>query len=183
MPAHGSCVASVSRKHHIMLRVNLGIPQEGNTREPATRVLLPHKGYRKHPRLGPRHISGRVSPLFDSQERDSLLPWPRQLHLALPKRLLRKLDPPLGPPPPRLPCRFASSLIHASRNLRSASFRPSDTLVCICASPASKLSSVGMELIIYSRPRPAAMTSGASYSTVQYPTPPSASPTPDWTSS
>lgn len=47
-----------------------------------------------------------------------------------------------------------------------------------CASPASKLSSVGTLLIMYVRPRPAVMTSGASYSISAYVTPPSASPTP-----
>jgi len=107
----------------------------------------------------------------------------RQFHHDLPNRLPRRFDPPLGPPPPRLPCRFASSLIHSSRNFGSANFRPSETLVCTWASPASKLSNVGIELIMYVRPSPADMTSGASNSTVQYPTPPSASPTPDSTRS
>lgn len=65
--------------------------------------------------------------------------------------------------------------------LLSAICLGSETLVCVCASWASKLSSVGSELIIYVKPRPADMTSGASYSTVQYPTPPSSSPTPDST--
>lgn len=95
------------------------------------------------------------------------------------------MEPPPSPPP-LPPCLLASVLIHSARNSLSASLRASATLVAVWASPASKLSSVGTEVIIYVRARfswPAeeVMRSGASNSTSARPTPPSCSPTPDST--
>lgn len=62
--------------------------------------------------------------------------------------------------------------------------RPSTTFVSVWASPASKLSSVGTEVIMYVRARLSEPvdSSGASNSTAARPTPPSSSPTPDSTS-
>ncbi len=52
------------------------------------------------------------------------------------------------------------------------------TFVPVCDSPRSKLSSVGMLVIMYVSPKPLCIMSGQSYSISQKETPPSSSPTP-----
>lgn len=66
--------------------------------------------------------------------------------LKLPNSPL-KIEPP-PPPPPLPPCRRASVRIHSSRKFLSFSLFPSTTFVSTCASPASKLSRVGTEVIM-----------------------------------
>jgi hypothetical protein len=97
-------------------------------------------------------------------------------YLIFPNSPPNKLVPPPPPPIPRL---LASVLIYSFIHPLSPIFLTSTTFVSVCASPLSKLSSVGMLVIIYSIPNPLTMISGASYSTSQNETPPSASPTPD----
>lgn len=83
--------------------------------------------------------------------------------------------PPLVPPPLFL----ASFRIHSFINSASLIVFTSTNFVCVWASPPSKESSVGMEVIIYLIPNPLPIMSCASYSISQKDTPPSNSPTPD----
>lgn len=108
---------------------------------------------------------------------NNLFPFPLQFQPL--KKPLKPLPPPPPSPPPLPPCRRASVRTQSSRNARSASFLASAIFVVVWASPASKLSSVGIDVIMYVMPNPPFMMSGASYSTSQYAMPPSASPTPD----
>lgn len=96
-------------------------------------------------------------------------------------RLLNKPPNEADPPPPPLSCRFASLRIQSIRNCLSASFLASITFVLARASPASKLSSVGVEVMEYREASGGAVDiiSGVSNCTGAKRTPPSCSPTPE----
>lgn len=97
-------------------------------------------------------------------------------------RLLNKPPNEAAPPPP-LSCRLASLRIQSIRNCLSASFLASMTFVSARASPASKLSSVGVDVIEYREASGMGVDiiSGVSNCTGAKSTPPSCSPTPEET--